>query len=62
VAVANGIFVLDPVNEEALAVKCRSLVALGRHSLARHAYERFVKEYRHIYGEDYPISFAELAR
>lgn len=62
VAIANGIFVLDPVNEEALATKCRNLVALGRHSLARHAYERFVKEYRHIYGEDYPASFAEVAR
>ncbi|MBO9153542.1 kelch repeat-containing protein [Chitinophaga sp. GCM10012297] len=60
IAIANGIFVLDPVNEQGLAVKCRSLVALGRHSLARHAYERFVKEYRHIYGEEYPASFGDI--
>lgn len=60
IAIANGIFVSDPVNEQALAVKCRNLVALGRHSLARHAYERFVKEYRHIYGEEYPASFGDI--
>ncbi|RPD39904.1 hypothetical protein [Chitinophaga barathri] len=60
IAVANCMFVLDQVNEQALAIKCRSLVMLGRHSLARHAYERFVKEYRHIYGEEYPQSFNDI--
>ncbi len=38
--IASGIFLFDPVNEEALKVKCKSLGILGRHSMAKSAFEK----------------------
>jgi DNA-binding SARP family transcriptional activator len=60
IAIANGIFVFDPVNEEALRVKCRSLGLLGRHSMARALFNKFAKEYYHMYGEEFQGSFSEV--
>lgn len=57
---ANAIFLFDNLNEEALAFKCRSLNHLGRHSLARDAYEKFAKEYRESYGQEYGTPFVEV--
>lgn len=57
---ANAIFLSDNLNEEALAFKCRSLNQLGRHSHARDAYEKFAKEYRESYGQEYGTAFAEV--
>lgn len=57
---ANAIFLFDNLNEEALTYKCRSLNQLGRHSLARDAYEKFAKEYRESYGQEYGTPFAEV--
>jgi DNA-binding SARP family transcriptional activator len=58
--IAGGIFLFDPVNEEALKVKCKSLGLLGRHSMARSAFEKFAKEYHQMYGEEFQHSFQEL--
>jgi hypothetical protein len=58
--IAGGIFLFDPVNEEALRVKCRSLSVLGRHSLAKVAFEKFAREYHQMYGEDFQHSFHEI--
>lgn len=58
--IAGGIFLFDPVNEEALRVKCRSLSVLGRHSLAKVAFEKFAKEYYQMYGEEFQHSFHEI--
>lgn len=58
--IAGGIFLFDPVNEEALRVKCKSLSALGRHSLAKVAFEKFAKEYHQMYGEEFQHSFHEI--
>ncbi|WP_142686701.1 galactose oxidase [Chitinophaga polysaccharea] len=57
IEIADSIFLFDPVNEEALRMKCSSLVALGRHSLARAAFNKFAKEYLHMYGEEFPQPF-----
>jgi hypothetical protein len=54
---ANSVFHFDPVSEESMIIKCKQLVKLGKHSLAKKAYERFVKEYKNLYGEVYPKSF-----
>ncbi len=51
------IFLSDQLNEEALSYKCRSLIFLGRHSLAKDAYTKFAKEYRENYGQDFERSF-----
>ena len=57
IEIADSIFLFDPVNEEALRLKCSSLVVLGRHSLAKTAFNKFTKEYQHMYGEDFPHMF-----
>jgi DNA-binding SARP family transcriptional activator len=57
IELADYIFYFDSVNEEAMVIKCRALVQLGKHSLAKNAYTTFLKEYRHIYGEDFRKDF-----
>jgi DNA-binding SARP family transcriptional activator len=58
--IAAGIFLFDPINEEALRVKCKSLSLLGRHSMAKTAFEKFTREYHQMYGEEFQQSFQEL--
>ncbi len=58
--IAGGIFLFDPVNEEALRVKCKSLGLLGRHSMAKAAFEKFTKEYQQMYGEEFRQTFHEV--
>lgn len=58
---ANVIFYSDQLNEEALIYKCRSLIFLGRHGLAKDAYTRFAKEYFDTYGQHFDKSFAQVS-
>jgi DNA-binding SARP family transcriptional activator len=60
IKLANGIFYFDPVNEEAMIFKCKALVHLGKHSLAKNAFENFNKEYKAIYGEDFERGFQSI--
>ncbi|MBS0032256.1 kelch repeat-containing protein [Chitinophaga sp. 22321] len=60
VAIANAVFVFDPIHEEALRIKCKHLIQLGKLSLAHTVYEKFSKDYRHMYGEAFAISFQEI--
>lgn len=57
IEVANYVFYFDSVNEEAMAVKCKALVYLGKHSQARNTYENFCKEYKLLYDDDFEKSF-----
>ncbi|MFY0255992.1 kelch repeat-containing protein [Chitinophaga sp. 30R24] len=58
--IVNAIFVFDPIHEEALRIKCKTLIQLNRLSLARSVYEKFCKDYRHMYGEPFVPSFQEI--
>lgn len=60
VRVANAIFYFDPVNEDAIRLKCKSLALIGRHSLAKSSYEHFSKEYQKMYGETFAVPFNEI--
>ena len=51
IRLSDCIFYIDPVNEEAMVIKCKSLVLLGKHSLAQKAFENFTREYSRIYAE-----------
>ncbi len=62
IEIANCIFHFDRLNEDALEFKCKGLVLLKRHALANTIYLKFTKEYREIYGEDFPKSFNEIIR
>jgi two-component SAPR family response regulator len=57
IKLATDIFYFDPVNEDAMILKCKALSFLGKHSLAKTTYESFNKEYKVIYGEDFEKNF-----
>ncbi|REA62879.1 galactose oxidase [Dyadobacter luteus] len=60
VELANYVFYFDPVNEEAMIIKCKALAHLGKHSLAKTTYENFAREYSRIYGEDFQMDMPEV--
>lgn len=60
IRLANYIFYFDPVNEEAMIIKCKALAYLGKHSLAKTTYENFAREYNRIYGEDFQKDMPEV--
>ena len=60
IKLANDISYFDPVNEEAMILKCKALSSLGKHSLAKNTYEYFMKEYKIIYGEDFRKDFHSI--
>ncbi|MCF6405141.1 hypothetical protein L3C95_19720 [Chitinophaga filiformis] len=62
IRVTNAIFLFDRLNEEALEYKCKSLIQLKRYSLANNTYEKFIKDYRDIYGEEFYKSFNDVIR
>lgn len=57
---ANTILILDPLHEAALKAKCTAMIRQGRPSLAKAAYEKFFKDYSHMYGEKFPVSFQDI--
>jgi two-component SAPR family response regulator len=60
IEVANNIFYFDPLNEDALIYKCKSLIIIKRYTSANNTYLKFIKDYKEIYGEDYIKSFHEI--
>ncbi|WP_169304996.1 Kelch repeat-containing protein [Pedobacter cryotolerans] len=51
IRLSDCIFYIDPVNEEAMIIKCKSLALLGKHSLAQKSFENFSREYAKIYSQ-----------
>jgi len=60
IKLANDIFYFDPVNEEAMILKCKALAHIGKHSLAKNTFESFNKEYKIIYGEAFDRDFNSI--
>ncbi len=60
IGITNYIFYFDQLNEDALIGKCKCLILLKRHTLANNCYLRFTKDYKDIYGEEFPKSFHEI--
>jgi len=60
IEIANCIFCFDPLNEDALTYKCKSLIQLRRHTLANNSYQKFLKEYKDIYGTDFGKTFQDI--
>ncbi len=56
----NCMFLFDIASEEAMSMQCKLLVKLGKHSLAKQSYAKFVKEYKQLYDEDYALSFTQI--
>jgi two-component SAPR family response regulator len=59
--IADAILKFDSVNEEAMVMKCKALIVLGRHTTASEAYSKFAREYKILYGSDFEKSFNEIS-
>jgi two-component SAPR family response regulator len=60
IKLSNCIFNFDPVNEEAMVIKCKALSFLGKHSLAKSTFQTFNKEYIALYGEEFKKDFHSI--
>jgi DNA-binding SARP family transcriptional activator len=60
IQLSDMIFLFDPLNEEALNLKCRALIHSGKHSSAKATYTRFTKEYESLFSTPYKFSFSEV--
>lgn len=60
IQIADFIFYFDPVSEEAMIIKCKALSSLGKHLLAKKAYDVFIKDYRSFFNEDFNKNFNEI--
>jgi len=56
----NCMFMFDIASEEAMILQCRTLFKLGKHSLAKKSYAKFVKEYKNLYDEEYKRTFNSI--
>jgi hypothetical protein len=57
---ANAVLLHDSLNEEGLRMKIQTLFKMGRHTIARVAYEQYTKEYKDLYNTPYKKDFASL--
>jgi two-component SAPR family response regulator len=60
IEMANVLFIHDPLNEDALKLKCKVLVKMGKNGLAKNTYTTFVKEYVILFGIEYKYSFDQI--
>lgn len=58
--ITSIIFLHDPLNEEALAMKCAVLSKQGKKGLAKSVYDRFCKEYKEALNEQFPVPLYDL--
>lgn len=59
---ANTVFKFDLMNEEAMILKCKALIAEGKHSMAKKCYSEFVKNYSTLYDSDFDKSFTDVIK
>jgi len=57
IRLADAILSFDSLDEDALRVKCRALIRLKRHGIAKNIFNAFIQEYKRLMGEDYGQSF-----
>ena len=57
---ADAIFIHDFLNEDALKLKCRTLIGMGKNGLAKGVYNTFLKEYQISFGTSFKYSFEQI--
>jgi len=60
--IADVILSLDTLNEEAIKLKCVSLVKMGRIKIARDIFSSFCKEYKLVLNQDFDCTFENLIK
>jgi hypothetical protein len=58
---ADILFLVDPLDDEALAVKIRALQLLGHEDDARTCYQQFISRYKREYAEEYGTAYDSLS-
>ncbi len=58
--IANTILKYDPLNEEAIIIKCHSLYAMGKKGLAKQSYDDFCKEYMTLLDAKFNVAFKDI--
>lgn len=58
--IANTILKYDPLNEEAIIIKCKSLYSMGKKGLAKQSYDDFCKEYLNLLDAKFNVSFKDI--
>lgn len=60
--IAEVISKYDPVSETALSIRCRTFTETNKAYMAKSTYEKFCKEYRMLYNEDYGQTLADVLK
>lgn len=58
--ICDVILKFDRVDEDAFKLKINSHYATGNHQLAKNTYKLFTAEFKHLYDEEYPLTFQEI--
>jgi two-component SAPR family response regulator len=59
-SLAERILESDPVNDQALAYKLKTLIRMNNYNLAKFTFDRFGGLYEEMYGEKFKVKFEEL--
>jgi two-component SAPR family response regulator len=57
---ADALLIHDVLNDEALKLKCKTLVKMGKNGLAKATYNSFVKQYSILFETKYTYSFEQI--
>jgi hypothetical protein len=60
--IADAILIYDIMHEEGIAIKCKALTELGKHSLAKEIFTKFAKDFQTLYDEPYGKSFTDMIK
>lgn len=58
--IANALLVQDSIDEDALVLKCKALIATGKKSTAMTFYTNFCRNYKMILNDEFPIPFSAI--
>lgn len=51
--IADSLLKIDSINEEAVRIRCKALIKMGKKSLAKTTFDNFSREYKSLLGEPY---------
>ena len=60
IKLADSILIFDPINEQAVAYKCKALISIGKHGLAQKTFQKFTSEYEQLYAVPFEKQLREL--
>lgn len=62
IKIADTILILDTLNEDAIKLKCKSLIKLGRIKIAMDVFNSFCKEYKLVLNENFDCNFESFMK